>query len=91
MSVKQESILPDNLEEQGKQAVAEKTDVYCSGLAQNAWESAPESERESLNKEFNAMAEAAFAGLNDETEQRVYRTMLSLWQDSKLLSLKRSV
>jgi len=91
MSAKQESFIPVNFEGQEKQAITEKTEIYCSSLSQNAWEAVPDTEREALNKEFRTMAEADFTNLNDETEQRVYKTMLSLWQDSKLYSLKRSM
>jgi len=91
MSVMRESFIPVNFEGQEKQTINEKVEIYCSSLSQNSWEALPDIEREALNKEFNAMAEADFTDLNDETEQRVYKTMLSLWQDSKLYSLKRSV
>jgi len=90
-SVKQESYIPDNFDERSKQAILEKTEFFCSGLSQTAWEAMPETEKETLSKEFKALAESSFIDLDNETEQRVYRTMLSLWKDSKLHSLERSV
>jgi len=89
--VKRESFIPDNFDDQEKRAVTEKTDGFCSGLSQTAWEAMPEAEREALNKEFKILAELEFHDADDETEKRIYRTMLSLWQDSKLHSLERSV
>jgi len=90
-SVKQESFLPDKIADHEKQAISEKTGFFCSGLSQNAWEAMPETEKETLNKELMTLAESSFSNLDDETEQRIYRTMLSLWKDSKLYSLERSV
>jgi hypothetical protein len=90
-SVKQESFIPDSFDDQKKQDLMEKTDGFCSGLSQNAWEAVPEAEREALNKEFNTLAELEFHDADNETEQRIYRTMLSLWKDSKLHSLERSI
>jgi len=90
-SAKQESFIPDDVDDQEKQAITEKTGFFCSGLSQTSWEAMPETEKETLNKEFKALAESNFTDLDNETEQRVYRTMLSLWQDTKLYSLERSV
>jgi len=89
--VMRESFIPDNFDDREKQAVTEKTGLFCSGLPQNAWETMPEQERETLNKEFRTLAELEFHDSDNETEQRIYRTMLSLWQNSKLHSLARSV
>ena len=85
-----ESFIPDFVDEQRKQPIAEKAESFCSGVSQSAW-AAEESEREALNREFKALAESCFADANEETEQRVYNTMLSLWENSELVSLKRSV
>jgi hypothetical protein len=90
-SVKHESFIPDYFDDKGKQAITERTEFFCSGLSQTAWEAMPEPEREALNKEFKTLAESSFTDLNDETEQRIYKTMLSLWQDAELHSLERSV
>jgi hypothetical protein len=91
ISVKQEIFFHENFDDMEKQAVTEKTDGFCSSLSQNAWEVMPEPEKEALSKEFRALAELEFNDTDKETEQRIYRTMLSLWQDSKLHSLERSV
>jgi len=90
-SVKQESFIPDSFDDHENKAVTEKTGFFCSGLPQTDWKAMPEPEKEALNKEFRTLAELEFHDADDETEQRIYRTMLSLWQESKLHSLERSV
>jgi len=82
-SAKQENFVPVYFDEGKKQAIADKARAFCSG-SQSAWKGIAEQEREAINKEFNTLAEAGFSGSHDETEQRVYQTMLSLWQNSKL-------
>ena len=84
-TVKHESFIPDYL---GDRAVADQADRFCSGMS--AWKTLDSAEKEALNREFGTLAESCFAGSNDETEQRVYKTMLGLWQNSNLFSLERS-
>jgi hypothetical protein len=84
----QECVIPDQIDQQGKKTITEKMDKYCSGSS--AWETLKETEQESLNREFNALAESYFADTSEETEQRIYKTMLSLWQNAQLLSLEKS-
>jgi hypothetical protein len=90
-SANQESFIQDNFNEQMKHAITGKTDDFCSCLSQTDWKVMPEPEREALYKEFKTLAELEFHDSDNETEQRVYKTMLSLWKDSKLHSLERSV
>ena len=89
-TVKHESFIPDFVDEQRKQSITEKTESFCSGLSQSAW-AAEEQEREALSREFKALAELHFADADEETEQRVYKTMLSLWEKSNPVLLKRSM
>jgi len=86
-----ECFVPEQVHWQGKQAITEKVGVFCSGSASSDWEAVGKTERESLNKEFNILAEERYANAEGEEEQRVYKTMLSLWQNSQLSSLKRSL
>ena len=85
-NVRHENFIPDCVQ-QGKQAITEKTDSFCTGVSQSEWRAVEKSGREALNREFNALAESCFTDSDDETEQRIYKTMLSLWQNSNLLSL----
>ena len=86
-SVRHESFIPVFLD-QGP--IRDKTDNYCSGVPRSGWEAGEEEQKEALDREFKSLAESCFAELNDEAEQRTYKTMLSLWQNSKLVYLKRS-
>lgn len=83
-NVKHESFIPDYVSQQENKVIVEKTDGFCSGLSQSEWKDIPNAEREALNKEFNILAEFNFADLDNEKEQRVYKTMLSLWQNSNM-------
>jgi hypothetical protein len=87
-AVNRECFISDQVDPQGKQAITEKVNMFCSG-ASSAWKALEEQEKESLNREFNTLAESYFSGAGEETE-RVYRTMLSLWQNAQMSSLERS-
>jgi hypothetical protein len=86
-AVGRECFIPNQIDQRGKQIITEKVNTFCSGFSPSAWETLEEPEKEPLNREFNALAESYFAGADEETEQRVYKTMLSLWQNDKLSSL----
>jgi len=86
-NVKHETFIPDYMSQQENMAIVEKTDSFCSGISQSEWKSITEAERKALNREFNTLAEFSFAGLDDETEQRIYKTMLSLWQNANMFLL----
>jgi hypothetical protein len=86
--VNQECIIPDQIDQQGKKIITEKINKFCSG--NSAWKTLKETEQEALNREFNTLAESHFADTSDETEQRIYKTMLSLWQNTQLFSLEKS-
>ena len=68
-----------------KQALSDNVSRYC--FSRSDWKTMDAAERESLNREFNAMAEAAFSSSEDESDQRVYKTMLELWQKAELSSI----
>jgi hypothetical protein len=89
-SSKLENFVPVYLDEGKKQAIADKAQSFCSEISQSAWKGIAEQEKEALNREFNTLAESGFAGSNDPTEQRIYQTMLSLWQNSNLSVIERS-
>jgi len=83
-----ECFIPGYLGPQEQQAISEKVNMFCAGTS--AWKTAGETERESLSREFNSLAESCFANAEEETDQRIYRTMMSLWQGADLALLKRS-
>jgi len=83
--------IPDYIDQQGKQAIAEKINVFCGDVSRTKWEAVETSEKESINREFNLLAESHFAALGEETDQRVYKTMLSLWQNAEIFSIERSL
>jgi hypothetical protein len=83
-----ESFIPQFIDSQGKQAITEKANAFCGGVSNSNWKSLSEPEKEPLNREFNLCAEAYFLNQEDKTEQRVLKTMLSLWQNTELSSLE---
>jgi len=85
-----ECFIPEHLDQQKAQTITEKVNMFCSGTSQSAWKAAGESEKESLNREFIILAESCFANADEDTDQRIYRTMMSLWQNTELLFLERS-
>ncbi|MCL2443471.1 MAG: hypothetical protein FWD13_08425 [Treponema sp.] len=88
--VSRDCFIPNNIDQQGKQQITEKVNNVCSGGDQAKWKPAEQSERETLNREFNLLAETQFASSEDEAQQRVYKTMMSLWQNAKIFSMDRS-
>jgi len=77
----------DQNNQQGKEAITEKVKSFCSGASSSKWKPIEESEKEALNREFNLLAESHFGNAGEDTDDRVYRTMLSLWQNAGTLSL----
>ena len=84
--VNRECFVPEYIDQQSKQALTEKVNMFCSDSS--GWENIGNAEKESLNKEFNVLAEARYANAAGEEDRRVYKTMLSLWQNSQLHSLQ---
>jgi hypothetical protein len=89
--VNRECFVPGYIDPQGRQAITEKVNAFCSGSSPSAWEEVEKSEKESLNREFNILAEKQYANAEGAEEQRVYKTLMSLWQNSQQQSLRRSV
>ena len=83
--------IPDYIDQKGKQLITEKINAFCGDVSITKWEPVETSEKESINREFNLLAESHFSASDDETDQRVYRTMLSLWQNTEIFSIKRSL
>jgi hypothetical protein len=80
-----EIFMPEYLGGEQKKAIAGKTGaIYTNN---SVWRPLDAGEKETLNKEFNALTEQYFEAKTSEIEQRVYKTMLSLWQNSNQLSL----
>jgi len=96
----QECFIPEYFDQdnqqQGKEEITEKVKAFCSGASSAIndspkWKPMEEAEKEALNREFNLLAESHFGNAGEDTDDRVYRTMLSLWQNAGTLSLERSV
>ena len=83
--------IPDYISQQGKQAVTKEINALCGDVSRTKWEAANTSEKESINREFSLLAESHFAASGEEADQRVYRTMLSLWQNAEIFSIERSL
>ena len=83
-----ECFIPEYIDQQGKQVITEKVNGYCCGVSPSAWKAVGENEKEPLNREFNVLAETYFTDATEE-QRRVYKTMLSLWQNTQLLSLSK--
>lgn len=69
--------------------IAKITEAFCSTAS--GWTGYEETEKEALDKEFISLAESCFIDSQDETEKRVYQTMMSLWKNSEIASLKRNM
>ncbi|MDR2448167.1 MAG: hypothetical protein LBD58_12920 [Treponema sp.] len=80
-----ETFAPEYLDQAQKKRIAEKTGAFCS--ANSSWRSLSAEEKESLHRAFAVLAEKHFETKTSDAEQRVYKTTLSLWQNSDLLSL----
>jgi hypothetical protein len=82
--------IPEYIDQQKKKTIAEKVNRFCSDTSQSKWKKTKKPEKESFDREFKILAESSFANADGETDQRIYRTMMSLWQNAELLSLERS-
>jgi hypothetical protein len=82
--------VPGFMDSSGTNSISETVDKYCRAANQSAWQKTDDAEKDNLNREFNAFAESNFSNNDNEQEQRVYKTMLSLWQNSDIFTLKRS-
>ena len=90
-STEQDCIIPNSIDQQGKKIIAEKINNFCNDKTSADWKSADIREKDNLNREFSRLAETHFAGTEDATQQRIYKTMMSLWQSSEIFSMERSV
>ena len=84
----QNCYVPDDIAQQGKNAIAQEIDYYCRGAK---WEPAGNPEKDAVNREFNRLAETHFADAGDAVQQRIYKTMMSLWQNTEISSIGRSL
>jgi hypothetical protein len=88
---------PDFIGDANKAAVSEKIANYCGDSSLSWTEPADGAERQQLNKEFLALGEEEFGGEDDAQDsgalsekRRIYDTLINLWQESKVVTLKRS-
>jgi hypothetical protein len=82
-----ECFIPAGLDGENRQAAAGAVNAFCSGVSPSKWNNIENAEKETLDREFKALAESQFAGAEDETERRICQTMLSLWDNAAMLSL----
>lgn len=85
----QEHAIPSFINQEEKKEIAEGIHGFCSDSTKASWDALPKEEREGLNREFNGLAETFFENTQEERDQRVYKTMLSLWQNAEVFSLGR--
>jgi len=94
-AAKRERFIPGFIDGQKAQLIGKKTDEFCSGVSPAAWAVPEKPERDALDRDLKTLAESCFAGSagsnEDETDRRIYQTMLSLWHNSEFVSLKRSI
>jgi hypothetical protein len=88
-TINHECFISDQIDQEKKQIIMERVNMFCSG-ASSVWNILEETKKETLNREFNTLAESYFSGAGEEAE-RVYRTMLSLWQNAQMSSLEGSL
>jgi hypothetical protein len=80
--------VPDYTGEGQKSEIARKVTAKCSEEKNISWTAIPTGEREMINKEFVSLTEKYFEGKDDAFEERVYNTVLSMWQNTDLQSAK---
>ncbi|MCL2878673.1 MAG: hypothetical protein FWF29_00375 [Treponema sp.] len=86
-----EIFIPGFIDEQRRQEITKRTENICANASAPAWIACEEQDKEALDRQFKALGETAFINSQDETEQRIYQTMLSLWQKSEMNVLKGSI
>jgi hypothetical protein len=84
-----ECFVSDQIDQEKRQIITEKVNMFCSGSS-SKWKIPKETEKETLNREFNTLAESHFLDAGEQTE-RIYRTMLSLWQNTQTSSLEENL
>jgi len=87
----QNCYIPNDVAQQGKQAILQEINNYCLDKNRAQWGSADENEKDALNKEFNILAETNFSAAQDAAQQRIYKTMMTLWQNTEISSIGRSL
>lgn len=82
------SFIPGYIPDKEKALVSEQAAAYCAG-GSATWCEIPDAERELLNKEFMALGEEKFDGVDTpEESRRVYDTLIRLWHGNTLYALK---
>jgi len=88
--INHECFFSEYIDQQEKQSATEKVNTFCINDSDSKWKPIGEFDKASLNREFNLLAESCFASADEETEQRIYKIMLSLWQNTQLSFLEKS-
>jgi hypothetical protein len=89
LSQSSSAYLPDYISNEQKNVISQKTIADCISTETMSWGPISQGEHEIVNKEFIDMTEQYFEPRKEDTDKRVYDTMLSLWQNSKLQSAER--
>jgi len=87
----QNCYITNSFDQQGKKMIADEVNNYCRDKNRAGWKPADGQEKEALGREFSLLAETNFSGAQDAAQQRVYKTMMSLWQNTEISSMERSL
>jgi hypothetical protein len=79
---------PENMSQPQKELAAGAVNSRFTAASESEWTALPEGERTALDKEFKIAAESAFGENTGEKDVRIYNTLMELWQNSSLSSLK---
>ncbi|GMO40067.1 MAG: hypothetical protein Ta2F_16120 [Termitinemataceae bacterium] len=82
--------IPEFITDTGRSAISKQAISFSSNISNNNWCAIHENEKELINREFNSLCESYFSQSND-VQNRVYKTMIELWQKSNLQTLKSTV
>jgi hypothetical protein len=83
----QDCALQNFISDADKKIISKKLIDFAVKTPNNRWVKMQDEEKTALDKELNSLCEAQFSG-SDEIQNRVYKTMINLWQNSDLQLIK---
>jgi hypothetical protein len=83
----QNCTLPDFISDIGKNTISKEILNFGTNSAKNTWTDIPDDDKALVGRELNSLCETHFSG-SDDLQNRVYKTMIELWQKSNLQSIK---
>jgi hypothetical protein len=83
----QSCALPNFISDSGKNIISKQIINFGANAPKDAWVNMYEEDRTLIGRELNSLCESHFTD-NDEVQNRVYKTMIELWQNSNLQSIK---